>query len=352
MKHKEIKVAFIGKYATGWFNNWLATKKNIKVVIYDNPAYADYILINHDALFSFKQACKKYEDKILISVTGECLSPDFNMVDYAISFDDLSYGDRYVKAPYVDYKGLSKKVNAKKELSKKTGFCNFIYSQGNAHANRDKFFHMLSEYKKVDSLGEHLRNVIKKKSTRRCNDWFALSIEEKSPYKFSLSFENAIYRGYTTEKIHSSMLANSIPVYWGDPDISKYYNTEAFINCHDYNNFDGVIEKIKELNDNDEKYIDMLSQPWQTREQKKKVQDMYKDLYEFFDNIFFSPYEEAFRKPVGTWATKYKQHLLWANNSVINAKWLRSNFLYFSFKKGKRIIRVLGFDIINNTNKK
>ena len=43
----------------------------------------------------------------------------------------------------------------------------------------------------------------------------------KKPYKFSIAFENAWYPGYTSEKIVTSMLAGTIPIYWGNPDISR-----------------------------------------------------------------------------------------------------------------------------------
>ena len=56
-------------------------------------------------------------------------------------------------------------------------------------------------------------------------------------------------------------MANSIPIYMGNPDVTRDFNSKAFINCNDYKNFDEVIEVIKELDNNDEKYMEMLRQP-------------------------------------------------------------------------------------------
>ena len=60
------------------------------------------------------------------------------------------------------------------------------------------------------------------------------------------------------------MLANSIPIYWGNPEISKEFNTKSFINFHDYNTIDDVINKIIELDNNDKLYEEYLQQPFVT----------------------------------------------------------------------------------------
>ena len=83
----------------------------------------------------------------------------------------------------------------------------------------------------------------------------------ESEYKFSIAFENASYSGYTSEKILEAFAAGTVPIYWGDPDIAKVYNSKAFINlnegktlvmCGDFNRSaeDFVIlqDDIKHLN--------------------------------------------------------------------------------------------------------
>ena len=54
-------------------------------------------------------------------------------------------------------------------------------------------------------------------------------------------------------------MAFSIPIYWGNPLVTKDFNPKAFINCNDYDNdFDAVIERIKELDNDPDKYLAML----------------------------------------------------------------------------------------------
>ena len=81
--------------------------------------------------------------------------------------------------------------------------------------------------------------------------------------------ENAQYKGYNTEKILTSFRAHTIPIYWGDPGIENIYNPKAFINCNKYSSIDEILNIIKEIDNDDEKYIEMVTQPWQTPEQEE-----------------------------------------------------------------------------------
>ncbi len=54
--------------------------------------------------------------------------------------------------------------------------------------------------------------------------------------------------GYTTEKLFDCFKAGTVPIYWGNPEITRDVNPKAFINCNDYeNDFDAVIERVKEI---------------------------------------------------------------------------------------------------------
>jgi hypothetical protein len=57
-------------------------------------------------------------------------------------------------------------------------------------------------------------------------------------YRFNLCFENVRYPGYVTEKIFDAMIANTIPVYLGAPDITDFVPREAFIDVSRFANFE------------------------------------------------------------------------------------------------------------------
>ena len=60
------------------------------------------------------------------------------------------------------------------------------------------------------------------------------------------------------------MFANSIPIYWGDPTIHLDFNKNSFLSLHDFENHEALIEKVKEIDQDDKKYQDMLAEPWFT----------------------------------------------------------------------------------------
>ena len=275
------------------------------VIDEENP---DYIIAT-DKTFLMYKACNKLRDyflhnkeSIFIFFTGECLDADLNLFDYAFTLNsELKCGDRIVY--YIGYindigDNTFTREEARKILENAPKFCNFIYSH--EQEPRDSFFHMLSRYKRVDSLGKNLNNT-DIHSEIFVKNWYQDSINLKTGYKFSLAIENAAYKGYTTEKIISSLQAHNVPIYWGDPAVTELINPKAFINCADYDSFNEVIERVKEIDNDDEKWLDMVTQPWQTEEQKARTFQLINEYDKFIHNIFSQDINKAHRKPEGIW---------------------------------------------------
>lgn len=197
-------------------------------------------------------------DCVKIYYTGENVTPDFNMYDYAIGFDELLFSDRYLRVPLYRLYGRPYPdwtFPVRRDIAQaKTKFCNFLYSNSAfASPEREYFFRLLSHYKQVDSGGGAFNNI---------GEWVKDKLAWQRDYKFSIAFENSSKPGYTTEKIIDPLSAQTIPIYWGNPDIAKDFNAKRFINCHDYSSFDEVVERVKELDADDGKYAEVLSQPW------------------------------------------------------------------------------------------
>lgn len=128
--------------------------------------------------------------------------------------------------------------------------------------------------------------------TVRWNDDSKRQFQEKC--KFTLCFESTKHEGFVTEKITDTFYADTIPVYYGSDSVKEIFNEKAFINCADYESFDAVIERIKELDNDDEKYMQMLRQPIFVEEgfpQKKLA-----ELEEYICHIFDQPLEKAYRR--------------------------------------------------------
>lgn len=317
---KDIRYSWIGQaygdYTT-IFRDRAGEKYNF-IFDHQNP---DYIFANHEIFISsdlmqkLVDYKKKKEKAVYIFIAIECLSPDMNIFDYAISFDDdFKLDDRYARILTIETAGYSpcgiddKVENPIQSLSEKTKFCNFIYSNSNAHPTRDELFHKISEYKKVDSLGAHLSNC-EKHHSRLATDWQQTSIELKQPYKFSIASENASYKGYTSEKIMTSFIAHSIPIYWGNPNITRDFNPKSFINCHDYPNLDAVLARIKEIDNDDDLWLEIMSQPRRTESQINLYADDKNKFDVFVRNIFEQDIQNAQRAPTGCWPEIYKDRL-------------------------------------------
>jgi hypothetical protein len=150
---------------------------------------------------------------------------------------------------------------------------------------RINFFNKLSKYKKVDSGGRFLNNI-------------GMPVKNKldfiKDYKFVISFENSSYMGYTTEKLVEPMIVNSIPIYWGNPKVDMDFNTKSFINIEHVTQFDEAIERIIEIDKDDEKYVALINEPWFNNNEVPKELNT-ESFLNFFDFILA---DSKVRKPV------------------------------------------------------
>jgi SepF-like predicted cell division protein (DUF552 family) len=68
-------------------------------------------------------------------------------------------------------------------------------------------------------------------------------IEAIRDYRFCLAVENEYTNNWITEKFYDSILYNTIPIYYGCPNIKEIYPENGYILIEDIEN----IEKIKNL---------------------------------------------------------------------------------------------------------
>ena len=254
-----------------YFYNLL--KDNYNIIISDNPDYLFFSIFGNSHL---SYNCTK------IFYTGENIEPPLNYCDWSFSFDNIEDKRNYRLPLYLLYNGYYDLVNKNFDESMvNRKFCNFIVSNGNCDV-RNNFFNKLSKYKKIDSGGRWLNNI-----GHLVDD----KLKFQSNYKFSIAFENNAYRPgyewYITEKIMEPMTVNSIPLYRGGSCISEDFNTKSFINYHDFNSEDDMIDYIIELDKDDSKYLSMLNNSWindNVIPENNKVENIKKFLFNIFDN--------------------------------------------------------------------
>lgn len=254
---------------------------------------------------------------IRIGYFSENMQPDMSVCEWAFGIP-LEKDINHPNYKRIQWHGLDPQTLVKPDgydaeaiYAGKKHFCNFLYSHKIPY--REEFVKQLSKYKKVDAPGLSMNNMNSIDTLYKGNFW-----ERKrqflGEYKFTIAFENYVYPGYQTEKLYDAMQANSIPIYCGDPDVGTIFNTDSFINATDYistgnttmvkwleknsqqdfidmrpafyttpanrikrklkaigrqvkmdiqfKNFDLLIQRIIEIDQDKSKYIQMLNQPW------------------------------------------------------------------------------------------
>lgn len=287
---KKIKVKYIdwwtGFEPDNYFINKLL-KTKFEVIESDEP---DYVICS-----VYSKKALKY-DCIRIFYSGENFCPDFNLYDYAIGFENMSYGDRYVYGPnyilnprYSDdvEKMLVKHTKQSIIEKEKTDFCSFVVSNALGDSIRFGFFKELSKYKRVNSGGRYQNNIDLPNGVLN-------KYEFQKKHKFSICFENSSHPGYITEKLVQGFAAGTIPIYWGARDVCKIFNEKAMVIVKDEKDIYRAIEEIKEIDNTDELYQFMLEQPALAK--TDFILNVQNNLEKFLFNIFEQPLEEAKRR--------------------------------------------------------
>lgn len=267
-------------------------RSGYKVEISDDP---DYLVCDVWLNQPFEY-CGKPQVRIMVS--GENYIPDFNLIDYAISPYPIMLGDRHFHRPGCAFSGdrwhsLAKKNRnySREILNSKEYFANFITGHESEFNIRGDFFKRLCEYKRVESVGTYLNNMPNGETV----NWLNSSKSDfQRKCKFTLCFESTLHYGFVTEKLTDAFFADTIPVYYGSSAAADIFNKDAFINVADYDSFEAAIEKIIELDQDDEKYLRMLSQPILL--DSEYPQKLDEALGNFICHIFEQPLEKAYRR--------------------------------------------------------
>jgi hypothetical protein len=196
-----------------------------------------------------------------IFYTPDNVRPDFSGCDYAITFDYSKHPRHYrlpLYAMYIDQianvEHLTRPVSREEAAAiwkSKSKFCCMVVSNGQSK-RRLNFFEKLSKYKRVDSGGRVLNNIGEPVTNK---------MKFIKDYRFVISFENASYPGYTTEKIIEPLMADCIPLYWGDPLVNTEFDKGCFLQLTDDNTEEQLISEIMAIDKNEEKAIDILCAP-------------------------------------------------------------------------------------------
>jgi hypothetical protein len=68
-----------------------------------------------------------------------------------------------------------------------------------------------------------------------------------SQYKYTIAYENTAYPGYVTEKVIDAMVAASVPVYLGAPDIASDLPKDAYIDARAFSSPESLAAHMEQM---------------------------------------------------------------------------------------------------------
>ena len=256
-----------------WNSLYTLLSKYYEIAISNNP---DFLLYSSFGYEHLKYKCLR------IFYTGENVRPNFEECDYAFSFD-YPITERNYRLPiyrlYPSYQKLLEPRSSKEILGHDRKFCCFLASNSQGKV-RNKFFELLSSYKKIDAGGKLFFNVEEPVPRGKEIEWM-------SQYKFCLAFENSSYPGYTTEKLTNALAAGTIPIYWGNPIVERDFNTSSFINCHEFASLEEVVDHVIQADQDPQLQRVILNEPILPGNQEQSFCNE-ENIISKFDQIFSS----------------------------------------------------------------
>jgi hypothetical protein len=258
---KKLKLGFADthEHLAQFFYSLLANRYEVEIDN-DNP---DYLIFGDD---NFGTTNKKFSknDCVKIFYTGENRRPADYDCHYAITFDHV-YSNWHYRLPlFVVYMWALENIHnleygfyhilGEHNPQLKTDFCSFVVSNPGCQERND-FFKKLHAIKPVNSAGKLYNNVSAKLDGEQAK------IDFLAKRKFNICFESGSHPGYVTEKILHAFYAQTVPIYWGSPTINADFNHQAFVNVHDFDNMDQVVDYVMLLDSNEDLYNRLLAAP-------------------------------------------------------------------------------------------
>ena len=291
---KTIKIGFEGFWKNFDPEKLFITKILRKHYNVELSEEADYVICSGFGFYNYLD-----EPGIRIMFSGENYIPDFNYIDYALSFYPIEFLDRHCSIPglvpisvdALEELGRKNRDYGNDILKEKVYFANLLAGHESDENMRSRLLDVLSQYKRVECAGT-FRNNMPGGQTVSIAEGTKLPFVRKC--KFTLCPESVVHEGFVTEKIFDAFQADTIPIYYGSSTVSSIFNAKAYLDVRDFENLDALLERIIELDNDDEKYLEMLRQPIFTN--SCYVEESLSKMEAFLCSIFDQPKEKAYRR--------------------------------------------------------
>ena len=160
-------------------------------------------------------------------------------------------------------------------------FCNFMYSNPRC-LMRNAFFEMLHAREPVEAIGTVYRNTEHPKLAPHQGKWFETKRAALGDYRFTIAFENEEIVGYTTEKLIDAWLANTVPIYWGNPAVAAEFPPDSYLSLYELGSMTKLVEAVLEAHHEPERYAQLAAaNPFRTGRAQQVLADHRRSLQRF-----------------------------------------------------------------------
>ena len=213
---------------------WKALAARYRLELSEDLAKADLLVFGDFSNDHWAYSGKK------VYLTGENMLPDFDQCDLAFTPAETPDEPRAVRLPlYAQVLDDAAELirpegyDATPHLGR-PGFCSFVVSNGLCRT-RNRIFKAIHRRRPVASGGRHFNNT-------------GGPVPDKMGFlrgfRFNIACENSRSPGYITEKLIDPILAGSVPVYWGAPDVLRDFDPRCMINASDYATLDELADAV------------------------------------------------------------------------------------------------------------
>jgi hypothetical protein len=152
---------------------------------------------------------------------------------------------------YGDVANLARALSTRPAPKTRDKLASLFISSGLNRSGRMEYAEELMRYMDVHSYGKVLRNrQIMGRDRNR-----PTKLDIIAGYKFDLAFENARGEDYVTEKFFDPLVAGSVPVYLGAPNVEEFApGDRCFINTADFRGPRDLAEYMMHLDHDDAAY--------------------------------------------------------------------------------------------------
>ena len=273
-KHEDKLVVFAKMFAGAIWKFYLYGEEaknctmpnNITCLFTDNSSYypgADVLFINE---CKRPQTQPAYPQQLILRYNHEaewkdCNSPsNIKLADARISYTLSST----ISYPYLcrsDVKEQLLEAFKLKPPSDRNGIAMFVSSCHTGYSQwRYKYLKELMEHIHIDSHGDCMHNTNITSSRHLSSSLatiYAIKVNfiKTSRYKFLISFENSISPEYVTEKLWHAYLSQSIPIYYGAPEVyNQVPGNNTFIDATKFSGPKDLADYIRKVDQNDVLY--------------------------------------------------------------------------------------------------